>query len=88
MKSYKVKDQISFSEVLMRGSKFIVSLKWIEYGVYGDLSIIYQKPYSIYLRGAIGLGKQRRLSKAKSRTRPSSCCNVPRWTWVISQRHC
>ena len=30
-----------------------VSLKWIEYGVYGDLSRIYAKPYSIYLRGTI-----------------------------------
>ena len=34
---------------------FIVSLKGIEYGVYGDLFIIYPKPYSIYLRGTIGL---------------------------------
>ena len=36
----------------MRG--VIVPLKWIEYGVYGDLIIIYPKPYSIYLRGTIG----------------------------------
>ena len=26
---------------------------YIEYGVYGDLIMIYPKPYSIYLRGAI-----------------------------------
>ena len=29
----------------------IVPLKQIEYGVYGDLIVIYSKPYSIYLRG-------------------------------------
>ena len=28
----------------------------MEYAVYGDLFIIYPKPYSIYLRGTIGLG--------------------------------
>ena len=31
----------------------IVPLKWIEYGVYGDLFIIYTKPYSIYFNGAM-----------------------------------
>ena len=31
----------------------IVPFKYIEYGVYGDLSIIYPKPYSIYPRGTI-----------------------------------
>ena len=31
----------------------IVPLKQIECGVYGDLIIIYPKPYSIYLRGTI-----------------------------------
>ena len=31
----------------------IVPLKWIEYGVYGDLIIVYPKPYSVYLRGTI-----------------------------------
>ena len=37
------------------GLELSVSLyKWIEYGVYGDLSIIFPKPYSIYLRGRIG----------------------------------
>ena len=34
---------------------YIVHLKWIEYGVYGDLSIIYPKPHFIYLRGTISL---------------------------------
>ena len=29
----------------------VFHLKQIEYGVYGDLTIIYPKPYSIYLRG-------------------------------------
>ena len=29
----------------------IVPLKLMEYGVYGDLIMIYTKPYSIYLRG-------------------------------------
>ena len=33
---------------------FIFPLKKIEYGVYGELIIIYPKPYSIYLRGTIG----------------------------------
>ena len=33
---------------------FISPLKYIEYGVYGDLVIIYTKPYSIYLRGTKG----------------------------------
>ena len=31
----------------------MVPLKYIEYGVYGDLIIKYPKPYSIYLRGNI-----------------------------------
>ena len=31
----------------------IVPLKQIDYGVYGDLILIYPKPYSIYLRGTI-----------------------------------
>ena len=31
----------------------IIPLKSIEYGVYGDLIIIYPTPYSIYLRGTI-----------------------------------
>ena len=33
----------------------IVPLEQIEYGVYGDLIIIYLKPYSIYLRGTLPL---------------------------------
>ena len=40
-------------ELRAQGSGFIVLLKQIEYGVYGDLIIIYPKPYSIYLRGTI-----------------------------------
>ena len=35
----------------VRGSGFIVPLKYIEYGVFGDLIIRYARPYSIYLRG-------------------------------------
>ena len=31
----------------------LVPLKWIEYGVYGDLINIYPPQYSIYLRGTI-----------------------------------
>ena len=39
------------------GSAFIIPLKQIEYGVYGDLVIMYPKPYSIYSRGDYrGLG--------------------------------
>ena len=41
------------SEQIEKG--FIVPLKQIEYGVYGDFIIIYPKPYSIYLRGTIEL---------------------------------
>ena len=33
----------------------IVPLELIEYGVYGDLTIIYPKPHSIHLRGTISL---------------------------------
>ena len=33
----------------------IVPLKYVECGVYGDLIMIYPKPYSIYLRGTVGL---------------------------------
>ena len=29
----------------------VVPLKYIEYGVYGDLLIIYPKPYSVLLMG-------------------------------------
>ena len=38
----------------------IVPLKQIEYGVYGDLIIIYPKPYSIYLRGTICQSREER----------------------------
>ena len=31
----------------------------MEYGSYGDLIIIYPKPYSIYLRVTIGVGELR-----------------------------
>ena len=34
-----------------QGLGVVVPLKYIEYGVYGDLIRIYSKPYSIYLRG-------------------------------------
>ena len=37
---------------------FIVSLKWIEYGVYGDVTVRYPKPFSMYLRGTIGFKVQ------------------------------
>ena len=33
----------------------IVPLKWIAFGIYGVLIIIYPKPYSIYFRGTITL---------------------------------
>ena len=33
------------------GCRIKVTLKEIEYGVYGDLNIIYPMPYSIYLKG-------------------------------------
>ena len=35
--------------------RFIVPIKEIEYGVYGNLILIYPKPYAITLRGTIGL---------------------------------
>ena len=37
---------------------FIVPLKQIEYGVYGDLIMIYAKPCSIYLRGTYIVGEK------------------------------
>ena len=47
----------SFSHGDLMGNNFRVysPLESIEYGVYGDLNIIYPKTYSIYLRGTIGL---------------------------------
>ena len=36
-------------------NRSIVPLKKIEYGVYGDLIIIYPKPYSIYFRRTVGV---------------------------------
>ena len=41
------------------GKTFIVLLHQIEYGVYGDLIIIYPKPSSIHLRGTIGTFRTR-----------------------------
>ena len=38
-----------------QGLGFIAPLKWIDYGVYGDLIMIYPKSCSTYLRGTIGL---------------------------------
>ena len=42
-----------YGEKAVSGLQCIVPLKWIECGVYGDLSTIYPKPYSIYLRWTI-----------------------------------
>ena len=42
----------------------IVPLKYIEYGVYGDLVIIYPKPYSIDLPGNIDLNPPKAAQKA------------------------
>ena len=40
--------------MILLGFRVIVLLKWIEYGIYGDLIMIHPKLYSIYLRGTIG----------------------------------
>ena len=55
-----LKDYLSKSMVDCRTSvetlatvRAIVPLKQIEYGVFGDLIVIYPKPYSIYLRATI-----------------------------------
>ena len=40
----------------------IIPLKYIEYGVYGDLVILYPQPYSIYLRGTTDSSQKMRLS--------------------------
>ena len=42
-------------DLLFRSDGCIVPIQQIEYGVYGDLIIIYLKPYSIHLRGTIAL---------------------------------
>ena len=39
--------------------RFIVPLKQIDYGVYGDLITIYPKPYSIYFRGTISYRRRK-----------------------------
>ena len=41
------------SVISLAGRRVIVPPKYIDYGVYGDLTIIHPKPYSIYLRGTI-----------------------------------
>ena len=53
---FRVKGQVSRDEVL--GIKCIVPIKQIEYGVYGDPTIRYPTPYSIYFRVIIGAGVQ------------------------------
>ena len=35
--------------------RVVVPRKSMEYGVYGDLIMRYPKPYSVYLRGTIGV---------------------------------
>ena len=47
----KKKKQVRASGSVAR--PYIVPLKWVEHGVYGDLILTYPKPYSIYLRGTI-----------------------------------
>ena len=47
--------QVGLAPQGIRSLSPLVPLKEIEYGVYGDLTIIYPKPYSIYLRGSINL---------------------------------
>ena len=42
----------SLSRLLRRIPRVAVPLKLIEYGVYGDLSRVYPRSYSNYLRGA------------------------------------
>ena len=44
--------------------------KYIEYGVYGDLIIIYPKPYSIYLRRTIIVSE---VSTPNASTSPDTC---------------
>ena len=47
--------QSSITRKVMGGnSSVIVPLKWIEHGVYGDLIIIYPRPYSMYFKGIVG----------------------------------
>ena len=42
-----------FTTLLRRWTWGVVPLKWIEYGLHGDLSTIYHKPYSIHSGGTI-----------------------------------
>ena len=53
----------------------MVPLKWIEYGVCGDLIVMYPKPYSIYLRGSINPNPQlESYSESELRFVPSRTC--------------
>ena len=45
---------VSMVPYFPRARELILPLKEIEYGVYGDLILMYPTPYSIYLRGTIG----------------------------------
>ena len=48
------KDYVMHNGLLFtRSFRTIVHLKYIEYGAYVDLIIVYPKPCSIYLRGSI-----------------------------------
>ena len=45
--------QTVLSVISLAGRRVIVPPKYIDYGVYGDLTTIHPKPYSIYFRGTI-----------------------------------
>ena len=49
-----------------------VTLKQIEYGVYGDLVTIYPSPYSIYLRGTIPLQNPTHFRETKPIPKPEN----------------
>ena len=54
--SQYLKSGMTFVEAYARFPRYkvlIVPLKQIEYGVYGDLIILYPKPYSIHVSGTI-----------------------------------
>ena len=62
---------------------FIVPLQWIEYGVYGDLIIIYPKPDSIYIipggsksSSSFGFGANR-FRRSESRITKHACFPCP-----------
>ena len=50
----------------------------IEYGVYGDLIIIYPKPYAVYLRGTIGLNRGVYLDLKVSRRKVQEMLKSPK----------